>query len=124
MELDLPASQLLGLFNRLIRRCVQYLNEILEKDVEKTLTSKKDVNMTPVLKSMQEELNEAATELQKKQKKELEKLKKDNLSQFAIKGSEDEWGKALKVKGGKNIVSIKRLHCLILYTSNTNINSS
>lgn len=108
-ELDLPASQLLGLFNRVIRRCVQHLNEILEKDVEKTLTSKKEVNMTPVLKSMQQELNEAADELKKKQKKELEKLKKDNLTQFAIKGSEDEWGKTLQqTKSGKNIISIKR----------------
>lgn len=108
-DLDLPSSQLLGLFNRVIRRCVQHLNEILEKDVEKTLTSKKEVNMTPVLKSMQQELNEAADELKKKQKKELDKLKKDNLTQFAIKGSEDEWGKALQEsKSGKNIISIKR----------------
>lgn len=58
--LELPASQLLGLFNRLIRRCVQYLNNILEEDVERSLVPRKDVTLTPVIKSMQEELDEAA----------------------------------------------------------------
>lgn len=107
-ELDLPSSQLLGLFNRLVRRFVQYLNTILEHDVEKTLMPKKNVNLTPVAISMQQELNEAADKLQQKQKKEMEKLKKENLSQFAIKGSENEWGQVLSKKGGKSIISIKR----------------
>lgn len=107
-ELDLPASQLLGLFNRLIRRCVQYLNSVLEEDVEKSLAPQKDVTMTPVAKSMHQELNEAAKELEIKQKKNLEKLKSENLQQFAIKGSEDEWDKVLFSKTKKSIVSIKR----------------
>lgn len=107
-ELDLPSSQLLGLFNRLIRRIVQYLNSILEQEVEKSLAPRKDVNMTPVAKSMNDELEEAAKELQKKQKKELQKLKNENLAQFAIKGSEDEWDKLLSTKSKKNIISIKR----------------
>lgn len=111
-ELDLPSSQLLGLFNRLVRRCVQHMNEILEKDVEKSLTAKKDVLLTPVLQSMQQELDEAADKLKKKQRKELEKLKKENLTQFGIKGSEDEWGKVLHVKGKKNIISIQRYNTL------------
>lgn len=59
-ELDLPSSQLLGLFNRLMRRSVQYLNSILEDDVEQTLAAPKDVVMTPVAKSMNQELEEAA----------------------------------------------------------------
>ncbi|GJQ85735.1 hypothetical protein Trydic_g599, partial [Trypoxylus dichotomus] len=106
-ELDLPSSQLLGLFNRLMRRSVQYLNSILEEEVERTWTSPKDVVMTPVVKDMNKELEEAAQELQKKQKKELEKLKKENLEKFAIKGSEEEWSKALNTKGKKSLVSVK-----------------
>ncbi|XP_063910172.1 RNA cytidine acetyltransferase isoform X2 [Zophobas morio] len=106
-DLDLPSSQLLGLFNRLIRRCVQYLNSVLEEDIEKSLIPKKDVNMTPVAKSMKEELDEAAQELQKLQKKELQKLKNESLSQFAIKGSEEEWGKVLTTKGKKNMITVK-----------------
>jgi N-acetyltransferase 10 len=106
-DLDLPSSQLLGLFNRTIRRCVQYLNSVLEKDVEKSLAPKKDVNMTPVASSLQEELDEAAKKMQKLQKKELEKLKNESLTQFAIKGSDEEWGKVLTSKGKKNIISVK-----------------
>ncbi|KAK9701707.1 Helicase [Popillia japonica] len=106
-ELDLPSSQLLGLFNRLMRRSVQYLNSILEDDVEQTLAAPKDVVMTPVAKSMNQELEEAAQELQKKQKKELEKLKKENLEHFAIKGSEEEWTNVLSNKGKKNLISVK-----------------
>ncbi|XP_044254594.1 RNA cytidine acetyltransferase [Tribolium madens] len=113
-ELDLPSSQLLGLFNRMIRRIVQYLNSVLEQDIEKSLAPRKDIELTPVAKSMQQELDEAAQELQKKQKKELEKLKNESLTQFAIKGSEEEWGKILTGKGKKNIITIKsgekRLH--------------
>ncbi|KAG5892783.1 hypothetical protein JTB14_032659 [Gonioctena quinquepunctata] len=113
-ELDLPSTQLLGLFNRLVRRCVQYLTQTLEQDVENSLAPQKRVDMTPVAKSMHDELEEAAGELKKKQKKELEKLKKENLEQFAIKGSEEEWGKVLTSKSKKNIITVKsgekRLH--------------
>ncbi|XP_018326936.1 RNA cytidine acetyltransferase isoform X2 [Agrilus planipennis] len=98
IELDLPSSQLLGLFNRIIRRGVQYLNSILEEEVEKALVEPKNVQMTPVAQSMQRELEEAAKELQKKQKKELEKLKKENLEQYVIKGSEEEWNTVLSTK--------------------------
>lgn len=59
-ELDLPVSQLLALFNRLIRKCCQYLNSVLEEAVESTLAPQKDVTLTPVTKSMQQELEEAA----------------------------------------------------------------
>ncbi|XP_031340043.1 RNA cytidine acetyltransferase isoform X2 [Photinus pyralis] len=106
-ELDLPATQLLALFNRLIRKFVSYLNSILEEDVEKSLIPRKEVNLAPVATSMQQELEEAAKELQAKQKKELEKLKRENLEQFAIKGSEDEWKKALSSKGGKQLITVK-----------------
>lgn len=114
-ELELPSTQLLGLFNRLIRRCVTYLNTVLEKEVEKTLLPQKEATIkTPVAQSMHQELEEAAKELEKKQKKELEKLKKENLSQFAIKGSEQEWENVLKTKGHKKLISVKRFVIIII----------
>lgn len=64
-ELELPSSQLLGLFNRLIRRCVAYLNTVLEKDVERALVPQKDVILTPVAQSMHQELEEAAKVVKK-----------------------------------------------------------
>lgn len=116
-ELELPSTQLLGLFNRLIRRCVQYLNSILEEEVEKSLAPRKEVNLTPVAESMNDELEKAAHELKRKQKKELEKLKNESLEQFAIKGSEEEWTKVLKGKSKKNIISVKRyrIHLFIYF---------
>ncbi|KAF5290206.1 hypothetical protein FQR65_LT11640 [Abscondita terminalis] len=113
-ELDLPATQLLALFNRLIRKFVSCLNSVLEETIEKTLVPRKDVHLEPVETSMLEELEEAAKNLQKKQKQELEKLKKQNIEQFAIKGSEEEWTKALSNKGGKNLVTVKRLYSILL----------
>ncbi|KAJ8299182.1 hypothetical protein KUTeg_023242 [Tegillarca granosa] len=98
-ELDLPASQLLGLFNRLIRKVVQYLNEVLEADVEKEMIQEKEIRMEPVKQTMEEELNEAAEEISTKQKKDLAILKDLDLSQYQIKGSEHEWKSALS--GGK-----------------------
>lgn len=107
-HLDLPVSQLLALFNRVIRRCVQYLIGIYEDHVEQSLQPRKEVTLTPVAISMHEELDKAAHELKKKQKKELAKLQSEQLDQFAIKASEEEWGKALATKGSKkNIISVK-----------------
>nr|XP_022903005.1 RNA cytidine acetyltransferase isoform X1 [Onthophagus taurus] len=106
-DLELPSSQLLALFNRLIRRSVQHLNGILEQDVEKAMIPRQDVHLNPVAKSMHDELEEAAKELEKKQKKELEKLKKENFDQFAIKGAESEWNKALSNKSRKSLISVK-----------------
>jgi N-acetyltransferase 10 len=60
-ELELPASQLLGLFNRTIRRCVQYLTGILEHSIKQGLVlSRTDVMFSPIAKSMRDELDEAA----------------------------------------------------------------
>jgi len=47
--------------------------------------------------------------LKKKQRAELEKLKHENLAKYAIKGTEDEWGKALGNTGKtKTLISVKR----------------
>lgn len=42
-----------------------------------------------------------------KQKTELEKLKRENLEQYVIKGSEEEWSSALSGKHSKNLISVK-----------------
>ncbi|XP_072031061.1 RNA cytidine acetyltransferase-like [Amphiura filiformis] len=100
-ELDLPASQILGLFNRLVRKAVTELNGILEQEVEKSMAMERAVVMEPTQQSMEQELEEAAEELKVKQKAELEQLKAADLSQYTIKGQEDEWAAALKSKKKK-----------------------
>jgi len=64
-ELDLPSSQLLGLFNRIIRKSVQYFNNIAEKYIENTMLTKETTNEEMKLipldgRSLQEELESAA----------------------------------------------------------------
>lgn len=54
--LDLPATQLLALFNRAVRRLVQHLNGICEKEVEAEMGDEQLVVMNPTAKSLQEDL--------------------------------------------------------------------
>lgn len=42
-----------------------------------------------------------------KQRAELEKLKRENLEQYAIKGSETDWTSALSGKHSKSLISVK-----------------
>ena len=51
------------------------------------------------------ELSEAAKELEEKEKEQLRKLRLEDLSEFAIKGSEEEWASVLvgKQKGGDKL---------------------
>ncbi|KYM92383.1 N-acetyltransferase 10 [Atta colombica] len=113
-ELNLPSSQLLGLFNRIIRKSIQYFNKITEKYIESTMLPKELTNEGIKLdplggQNLRKELESAAKELKIKQKAELEKLKKENLhlEQYAIKGSEAEWTNALSGKHSKHLISIK-----------------
>lgn len=105
-EIDLPANQILALFNRSIRKFVQYFNEILEKEAAASIAEKKDVVMDPLRETMDQELKAAGEEFQQQHKKEVASLLGSNLSQYAIKGSEQDWNKALK-GSAKTVISVK-----------------
>nr|DBA17534.1 TPA: hypothetical protein GDO54_002963 [Pyxicephalus adspersus] len=107
-EIELPSSQLMGLFNRIIRKIVQVYNRIQEKAVEEQMGAVKEVVMEPTLKSLNEDLEEAAKEFEQKHKEEVQKLKGINLSQYVIRGDDDEWNEVLK-KTGQNasVISVK-----------------
>ncbi|KAL4224487.1 N-acetyltransferase 10 [Mactra antiquata] len=104
-QLDLPSIQLLGLFNKIIRKMVQAFNTILEKNVEKDMIERQDINMKPVEMSLEDDLTQAAEEVTKKDNS-ASILQQADLSQYAIKGSEVDWGKALQ-SGPKGLVSVK-----------------
>uniref|UniRef100_A0A8D8M9L1 RNA cytidine acetyltransferase n=1 Tax=Cacopsylla melanoneura TaxID=428564 RepID=A0A8D8M9L1_9HEMI len=110
-ELDIQAQQLLGLFNRTMRRILGVLSGVMEKSIEHSLMGDVRENeadsMRPVKISMNDELEQAAKELKIKQQQELKKLKSENLSGFAIKGSESEWDQVLSNGKSKAIISIK-----------------
>uniref|UniRef100_A0A452GXN6 RNA cytidine acetyltransferase n=1 Tax=Gopherus agassizii TaxID=38772 RepID=A0A452GXN6_9SAUR len=107
-EIELPSSQLMGLFNRIIRKVVQLFSRIQEKAVEEQMAVTKEVVMEPTLKSLNEDLEEAAKEFQEKQKQEMGKLKDMDFTQYIIRGDDEEWNEVLN-KAGQNtsIVSLK-----------------
>ncbi|XP_036417345.1 RNA cytidine acetyltransferase isoform X2 [Colossoma macropomum] len=106
-EIELPSSQLMGLFNRLIRKVVQFFNILQEKAVEAEMVAVKDVIMEPTSRPLHEDLDEAAKEFQEKHKKDMEKIKDMDLSQYMIRGDDEEWDQVLKTAGHTAIVSIK-----------------
>ncbi|XP_063145675.1 RNA cytidine acetyltransferase [Candoia aspera] len=107
-EIGLPSSQLMGLFNRTIRKVVQLFNSIQEKAVAEQMAVMKEVVMEPTLKSLNEDLEEAAKEFQEKHKNDIGKLKDLDLSQYVIRGDDEEWNEVLS-KAGQNasVVSLK-----------------
>ncbi|XP_059150893.1 RNA cytidine acetyltransferase-like [Physella acuta] len=105
-DIELPANQILALFNRTIRKFVQHFNEILEKEVEASIGEKKEIVMDPLKNTMDQELKEAGKEFKEQHKKDVASLIGADLSQYAIKGSECDWKDALK-GAGKSIISVK-----------------
>ncbi|XP_069037739.1 RNA cytidine acetyltransferase [Lepisosteus oculatus] len=107
-EIELPSSQLMGLFNRLIRKMVQFFTRIEEKAVEEQMVASKDITMEPTVKTLSEDLEEAAKEFQEKHKKEMERIKEMDLTQYMIRGDDEEWNEVLK-KAGQSaaVISIK-----------------
>ncbi|XP_014003106.1 RNA cytidine acetyltransferase [Salmo salar] len=106
-EIDLPSSQLMGLFNRLIRKVVQFFNRIQEKAIEAEMVVSKDISMEPTVKTLNDDLDEAAKEFQEKHKQDMEKVKEMDLQQYLIRGDDEEWDQVLKKAGETAVVSIK-----------------
>lgn len=110
-EFNLVVSQVLAKFYDCCKKLSKKIDSVNESTIEKTMIKETDLNMgesmTPTAKSFAEELEAGAQKLAKAQKKELKRLKNENLSAYAIKGTDEEWGRALTVnKSG--IISVKR----------------
>lgn len=106
-EIELPSSQLMGLFNRLIRKFVQVFTSIQEKAIEAQMTATKDVSMEPTVGSLNDDLNEAAKEFEERHKQDVEKVKEMDLEEYKIRGDDEEWDQVLKKAGNTAIISIK-----------------
>jgi len=105
-ELTLPSSQILGLFTKIIKKAVQFLNKLVEDKIEKTLlpSNGENILMEPVAQSLNKELADAEKEFKNKSTEEKSRLKNLNLSQFEITGSTEEWSTAIGKT--KNLSSI------------------
>lgn len=108
-EFNMPGNQILAKFYDCCKKLTKKLESIAENTVEQTMIQPLNTgeSMLPTAQSFAEELEEGAKELAKAQKKELKRLKNENLSAYAIKGTNEDWGKALSTnKSG--IISVKR----------------
>jgi N-acetyltransferase 10 len=114
--LDLPRAQLLGLLNTMLRNLTKSLRMVQEQSIAKSFQSKKievlngssqEGLMAPLPVGLNSELEEAAKELKMKQVSELNKLKGHlDFQQYAIKGNDDEWDQALKIKDTTKIAKL------------------
>ena len=55
-DVDLPSSQLLGLFNKMIRKIVTCLNQVLETEVEQGMIARQEIQLQPMEQSMDDML--------------------------------------------------------------------
>nr|XP_020516566.1 RNA cytidine acetyltransferase-like [Labrus bergylta] len=63
--------------------------------------------MEPTVKSLNDDLTEAAKEFEERHKQDVEKVKEMDLEEYKIRGDDEEWDQVLKKAGGTAIVSIK-----------------
>ena len=114
-ELDLPVSQILALFQKMMKKFCAAIKRIQEEGVAESLNLKPKKmdengdNLKPAIDmSLEEELKEAAEETKKRQKEVMERLKLDDFKQYSVKGTDEEWSKVLdKSKTSKSLVSVK-----------------
>lgn len=112
-EIDLPTSQTLGLFNRVLKQVNTFLHTLESQDVEMKLTSSlKDkhaadkVQMEAIDQTLDDELKNAADEVLESQQKNVNSLMLEDLKQYEIGGTPEAWNKALSSGKKMNIVSI------------------
>lgn len=110
-EFNMPVNQMLAKFYDCCKKMSKKLESVNESTIEKTMIQESSLNtgktMTPTAQTFAEELEAGARELAKSQKKELKRLKNENLSAYKIKGTDEDWGKAL-VNNKSGIISVKR----------------
>lgn len=110
-EFSMPVNQMLAKFFDCCKKLSKKLESVNESTIEKTMIQESSLNtgesMKPTAQTFAEELEEGARELAKAQKKELKRLKNENLSAYKIKGTDEEWGRAL-ANNKSGIISVKR----------------
>ncbi|KAH8287026.1 hypothetical protein KR054_000749 [Drosophila jambulina] len=119
IELNMPGNQLLAKFFDAMKRCNKCFRSILEEHIEGGMLREADLStgeeLQPLSLSLDKELDQTAQKLSKQQRKELKRLKAEQLDEFQIKGSEEDWSKALQTNGsaaapaggGSGLLSVK-----------------
>jgi len=98
-EMSIPVNQALALFNKSIRRISRFIRGMQEEEAEEELDAKQDTEMTNGEEQSEEQ---EATQKQARDSM-LESLK---LGAYSIKGTSEEWKKALKGKTNLSSVTL------------------
>ncbi|XP_001354982.3 RNA cytidine acetyltransferase isoform X1 [Drosophila pseudoobscura] len=116
-ELNMPGNQLLAKFFDAMKKCNQCFRSIIEEHIEGGMLQEADLprgeDLQPISLSLDQELDQTAQKLSKQQRKELKRLKAEQLDEFLIKGTEEDWSKALETNGsggGSGLISVKSGH--------------
>lgn len=110
-EFNWPVEQILSNLRDCLKKLTKKIENVLESTVEKTMSRESQLNtgesMVAAAVSFNEELERDAKELERQQKKELKRLKNENLAAYAIKGTEADWDAAI-AKNKSGLISVKR----------------
>lgn len=117
-ELQLPPNQLLAMFNKVVKKIINLLEEINIKQVNDQLFKKENGHaknsnviiekMQPLEQSLEDELNEASKKIKAEEMEQKKQLLGINFKQYEIKGTESEWVDALKLPTSSSYVTVKR----------------
>lgn len=107
LELNLPPTQILAMFNKSIKKFVKALYEISREDIVKSIEAS-ELNAEDVTKSMKP-LNESLDKELKKDESFInhKMLEQMNLSEYELKGTQQQWDESIKEKGNTGVISIK-----------------
>ncbi|KAF9678780.1 hypothetical protein SADUNF_Sadunf07G0071300 [Salix dunnii] len=111
-QMKLERTQILSLFMKVMKKFYKYLHGIASKDVESTLPRLKERELRPHSISVDDDLKEAAKQVEDGMKSKMEGLlNTEFLQQYAIVGGEEEFDDALQKHGGKinpgGVISVK-----------------
>jgi N-acetyltransferase 10 len=122
-ELNLPSNQVLAMFNKAVRKLSLALNSVLEEEEKASLLGGKDRakvekaadRMRNVAeKTLDEDAQEAAQVAMSKLNRDSslppEIARDDDIMQYAVKGSEEQWSKALD---GKDVGDSVQIHSFV-----------
>ncbi|KAI4383508.1 hypothetical protein MLD38_009339 [Melastoma candidum] len=110
-QMKLERQQILSLFIKVLKKFYKHLYGIASKEIESVLPRLKEVTLEPHSISLDEDLNEAAKQVEEKMKADTEGLlHPELLQQYAIVGKDTDFENALQ-NGGKvapgGVISIK-----------------
>ena len=92
-----------------MRKVASNLRNVVEHEVAKGLPqTSRHIQMTPTKKTLQEDLNEAASDYRQEMEEETKKLLSDpSLKRFAVGGKDEDWDSVSKSGATPSAVSIK-----------------